>query len=294
MPGIDRGVVAPTDRVRWVRLRLRAGWLLGAVLIGIVAAVNLYLATRSISAVVGGAAAVDWLQYVEASGRLSRHGELYAVTDTYAYHYSPLFAATFGVLAPMGVVAWRVLHVAGALALPSWPLRLLTLASWPFWYDVETGNVLTFVLLAAAWALRDSRLASAAYLVLVLLIPRPLMLPVAAWLLWQQAGWRLPFAVLFIVHAAAVAALGWAVDWGAALVAAGGDVGIPSNIGPSRFIGTLPWLVVGLPLAVWLTSRGRVGLASLAASPYWLPYYLLMPLLDLVAWRLSMPARRHP
>jgi hypothetical protein len=41
------------------------------------------------------------------------------------------------------------------------------------------------------------------------------------------------------------------------------------------------WLVVGIPLAAWLTVRGRVGWAALAASPDWLPYYLLMPILEL-------------
>ena len=118
-----------------------------------------------------------------------------------------------------------------------------------------------------------------------LLIPRPLMIPVAVWLIWKRPEWRLPFATALVVHGVAVLALGWAGDWGTAMLAAGEDVAIPSNVGPSRFIGTIPWLVVGLPLAVWLTWKGRVGLASLAASPYWLPYYLLMLALDWIHWR---------
>lgn len=36
----------------------------------------------------------------------------------------------------------------------------------------------------------------------------------------------------------------------------------------------------GLAASVIALWRGRVGLASLLASPYWLPYYFLMPLLD--------------
>lgn len=82
------------------------------------------------------------------------------------------------------------------------------------------------------------------------IVPRPLMIPVAAWLLWTRP------------------------------VAAGGDVAIPSNVGPSRFIG-IPWLLVGVPLAAWLTLRGRLGVAALAASRYWLPYYLLFPIVEL-------------
>lgn len=42
------------------------------------------------------------------------------------------------------------------------------------------------------------------------------------------------------------------------------------------------WVPIGLALAAWLTWKGRLGYASLAASPYWLPYYLLFALLELV------------
>ena len=273
-------IAGPTSR--W---RRRGALLVVAVIAALVLTVNLYLAGRSVGLVLEEGGAVDWDQYVEASRRLASGGQLYAVTDTYAYHYSPLLAALFGLLSPVGTLMWRGLHVVAALALPTWPLRVLVVASWPFWYDVETGNVLVFVLLAAAWALKGSRMATGAYLILVLLIPRPLMIPVAVWLIWKRPEWRLPFATALVVHAVAVLALGWAGDWTTAMLAAGEDVAIPSNVGPSRFIGTIPWLVVGVPLAVWLTWKGRVGLASLAASPYWLPYYLLMLALDWIHWR---------
>jgi hypothetical protein len=261
------------------------------VAVGLLAAVNLYLAARSAALVVDGAPAVDWDQYVEAGRRVAAGGDLYAVTNSYAYRYSPLLAALFGVLAPIGTIAWRLLHVVAAVALPTWPLRILTLASWPFWYDVETGNVLVFILLAAAWAMRGNRLATGIFLILVLLVPRPLMIPVAAWLLWQRPEWRVPFVAAFAVQTLGVVALGWASGWVGTLVAAGQDVALPSNVGPSRFIGSVPWLIIGVPLAVWLALKDRVGLASLAASPYWLPYYLLMPLLDL-ARRGMPPAKR--
>ena len=263
-----------------------------ATAIALVMAVNLYLAARSLGIVLTGAPAVDWEQYVEAGRRVFAGGDLYAVTDTYAYHYSPVLAWLFAPLTIIGTAGWRLLHLAAILALPTWPMRILGLVSWPFWYDVEAGNVLTPVVLAAAWALRGNRVAIAAYLGLLLLVPRPLMVPVAAWILWKQPRWRLPFAVAFAIHAAVVVGTGWADDWAVALLAAGGDVGIPSNVGPSRFIGTLPWLVIGLPLAAWLAVRGRLGLASLAASPYWLPYYLLVLLIELRD--LHWPVRRSP
>lgn len=250
------------------------------VVVGLLAAVNFYLAARSIGLILDGAPAVDWDQYVEASRRVNG-GALYAVTDTYAYHYSPLMAYLFAPLSWIGTLGWRALHVVAGIAMPTWPMRIAVLLSWPLWYDIEAGNILVFVVLAAVWALRGSRLATGAYLLLVLLVPRPLMLPLAIWLLWQRPEWRLRFATAFLVHLAAVIATGWGGDWLGAMLAAGGDVSIPSNIGPSRFIGTLPWLAIGLPLAGWLTWKGRVGLAGLAASPYWLPYYLLMLALEL-------------
>jgi hypothetical protein len=37
---------------------------------------------------------------------------------------------------------------------------------------------------------------------------------------------------------------------------------------------------IGLTLAAWLTWRGKLGLASLAASPYWLLHYFLILMLD--------------
>jgi hypothetical protein len=269
--------------------RRRALLVLLAVGVGLLTAVNLYLAARSIGNILAGHPAVDWEQYGEAGRRVTSGGDLYESTATYGFYYSPALAVAFSLLTSIGTIGWRLLHVVAAMALPTWPLRLVTLASWPFWYDTETGNFIVFVLLAAAWALRGSRVATGTYLVLLILVPRPLMIPVAAWLLWQRPEWRLPFGFLLVVHVVAVFVTGWAGPWLVALMAAGGDVAIPSNVGPSRFIGAVPWLIVGLPLAAWLTWRGRLGVASLAASPYWLPYYLLMPILELV-----QPLRREP
>jgi hypothetical protein len=83
-----------------------------------------------------------------------------------------------------------------------------------------------------------------------------------------------------VAHTLAVLLTGWGPGWLNALVLASHDVLGPVNIGPSRFVGSW-WLLVGLPFAAWLTIRGHVGWASLCVSPYWLPYYLLMPVLEL-------------
>jgi hypothetical protein len=262
-----------------------------AVVIGLVGAVNFYLAGRSIGLILDGAPAIDWLQFVEAGDRVERGG-LYEASWTYAYRWSPVLAYLFALLGGMGTLVWRLLHVAAALALPTWPIRLVTLASWPFWYDVEAGNVMVFVLLAAAWAVRGSRVATGALLMLTLVIPRPLMLPVAIWLLWHRPEWRLPFVGLIAIHLVAVVASGWAVEWFMLLTTLGSEMTWPNNLSPTRLIGSA-WLVFAIPLTALLTWRGRLGWASLTASyPYLLPYYLIMLVLELGRGRFLSSASR--
>ena len=65
------------------------------------------------------------------------------------------------------------------------------------------------------------------------------------------------------------------------------EVGSAFNVGPTALIG-LWWLLLGVPLGAWLFWRGRVGLAGLAISPYLLPYYLMMALLDIPSGRSAL------
>ena len=222
--------------------------------------------------VLQGSVAFDWRIFAEAPDRI--HGDLYAVTDTYAYRYSPVLAYLLGPLTALGPWVWRAAIVGAALALPTWPMRVAVLFSWPLWFDIQHGGTVTFALLLAAWALRGNRYAAFGYLVLVLLIPRPLFLPAAGWLLWRDRSlWR-PFALMFAGHALAVLATGWGPEWIARLVGSSDETGSIWNLGPSRIIGAW-WLLIGVPLAAWLTWKGRLGWASLAVSPYLLPYYFM-------------------
>ena len=259
--------------------RARAVDRAAACLVVILAVVNATLLPRSLSVILEGGPAVDWEQFVEAGRRIFA-SDLYEVSETYGYRWSPLAAYGFAALGPMGALGWRLLHVVAALALPTWPMRLVTLAAWPFWYDVEAGNVMVFVLLAGAWAIRGNAIGIAGFVALSLLVPRPLMLPILGWILWQRPEWRIPALVMAAVHLGLTLATGWGAAWVEMLLTLGGEQGSPNNLGPTRWLGSW-WLLAGVPLAVVLTWKGRLGWASLAVSyPYVLPYYLLMLVLE--------------
>jgi hypothetical protein len=158
----------------------------------------------------------------------------------------------------------------------------LTLSSWGFWSDVGTGNAFAFSFVAGVFALRGSRVGGLAYLALLMLVPRPVLLPLAVWLLWQNPSLRWPAAGIFVIHAVAVLATGYADDW---MSAASSYAGAPEyDIGPTAWFGQW-WLLIGIPLGVILTLRGFVGWAGLAVTPYLLPQFLLTPLWDLAITR---------
>ena len=252
----------------WRKLGLVALW-----------TVNLILLLVTLAAFLYADVAVDWTAVYSQLGPRLSDGTLYDWPDTiYAYRYSPVLAYAFAAIAPIGTVAWLVLHFA-PLPLLGWKLGLITLASFPFWSDVYNGNVMVFVFVCAVLALKGSRWAQYAFLALTLLIPRPLMLPVAAWLLWRHRALWIPFAGIFLAHALLVLWTGYGPEWIGSLLSRGGDdIGGHMDFGPSVLIGAW-WAPIGLVVAAWLTWKGRLGLASIAASPYWLPPYLLMGLL---------------
>jgi hypothetical protein len=239
---------------------------------------NLFMVALQGAAIWSGSDALDWRSYVEASHRWG--GDLYT-RDVwwYGWRYSPVAVPIFGLLAPMGEGLWRLLHFAALGMLPH-PVRLFALASYPFWFDVHAGNVLIFVVIAAYWALRGNKWGTGVFLVLALLIPRPLMLPIVAWILWKRPEWRLWFVAIFVAHAVAVAASGYGDDWLARLTQVGGEEVMQDiNAAPSALIGVW-WMIAAVPVAAWMFSRGLPAAAGLFLQPYWLPYYLLILLAD--------------
>ena len=224
-----------------------------------------------------GAPATDWWTLQQAATHAGTP-ELYANGLGFGYRWSPLAAWPLGWLPPLPV--WIALHFAVLPLFRDWRIVLLVLAFPPFWFDLQAGNVMIFVVLAAWWALRGNRLGIGIYLALLLFMPRPLMVPLGAWLLWRQPEWRLPFLGMFAVHAGLVAWTELGDEWLRRLTESSSELGHPLNWGASRFIG-VAWLPIGAALAVFLTWKGRLGLASLAAAPYLFPYYFLFLVLDL-------------
>lgn len=180
-----------------------------------------------------------------------------------------------GVVAPMGLLLWRVLHLAALLLLDKWR-ALLVFVCWPFWWDLALGNVLTFVMVAAYHALKGSRFGIVSYVALSVLVPRPLMIPVLAWLLikYPLARWSLlgfGGAVLGIT-----VALGQTGAWMANLANASGvEMTAAYNLLPSKVMGYW-WLAIAWPLAAVAFMRGYLGIASVLIAPYSIGYYFLM------------------
>ena len=202
--------------------------------------------------------------------------------DENSYLWSPLAVPILRLVIPLGIGFWYALHVVALLLIRPWPMAGLVAVSWPFWYDMASGNVGIFVFVAAWWAVKGNRFGIVAFLALALLIPRPLMLPVVAWALWREPWTRIPFVAAAIAHVGIVAGMGLLDDWLLRLAEASGTERLqPANLSPSRWLPYPLWAAIFLPLAAWLTYRGRLGLASLAISPYIFPLYLLMGFLEL-------------
>lgn len=254
---------------RGLRLVLLA---LGLGTIVLVAAVNFTFLILAL--VYGRHVPIDWDAYAEAYRRFGDEN-LYSWSGEYYFRYAPIAAPLLGFWTTFGIGAWRAAQIAVTLMLPSRWLTLLVLISYPFFFDVNTGNLMIFILVAGVWTVRGNSVATAAFLLLTALVPRPLMLPLAAWVLWKRPQWRLPALLLVLFVVITTVMTGYATAWPAALLAASGDITNPFNFGPTAFVG-LGWMIVGVPLAIWFTYRGHLGWASIVISPYLLPYYYLM------------------
>ena len=236
--------------------------------------------------------AFDWTAVYAGLGHRIGDGTLYQWESHYAYRYSPVAAYVFAALTPIGPVGWSLLHFAPLVALPR-RLALLVLVSAPFWADVFFGNDVVFAFVPAALALAGSVPGTIAFFAVAVLIPRPFMLPLVAWLVWHRPSTRRVLAAVFVVHAVLALATGYAAEWLGSFARSGDDFGyLGIDVSPAVVIGGL-WPLVGVPLGAWFVVRDHIGFASLAASPYWQPYYLLMVLLEAVDRPRGNAPERH-
>lgn len=275
------------------------GWrlppLYAAAAVMVLAIANAYYATWSIIEGITFGGQTDWRAHTEAGIRILQGLNPYTEFGGYfGLRWSPIISYAFGLLAWLPFWAWAALHVVAALGFRDWRVSALVLVSWPFILDTIDGGIMIFVALAAWWAYRGSRFGTAAFFAFVLLVPRPMMLPLSIWLLWNRPGLRVPLLAMALVHVMAVLASGWGDEWVGRLLSSGvGPIVDPVNISPSRFLGST-WVPIGLILAAGLMWKGRLGWASLAASPYVLPPYLLMLLLDVRRLRPERESEHRP
>lgn len=208
---------------------------------------------------------------------------------TGAFHWSVPAAWLWAGVVKIGYLGWTALHFAAVATIRDWRVVVLALVTYPFWADVVSGNMVTFAFVAAWHALAGNRWAVLAFCVLAAFIPRPIMLPVLAWLLWQRVDARWAFGAAALTVAVAGLATGTLGTFvGLLLSASGNELDKVWNVGPSSVIGAA-WIPAGLVLGAWATWRGRLGLASLAVSPYLIHYYALFALLELPGRRLAGP-----
>jgi hypothetical protein len=239
---------------------------------------------------------VTTLPYLPDAGRVGDWARLAAVDPNAPYANDfyrwapPALWLWHNVVEAIGFWPWFALHFVAVAALRSRLAVLLVLLSWPFWSDAINGSTLTFVAVSAALAMRGNKPATIVYIGLFALMPRPLMVPVLAWLLWRRPETRLWLTAAVAVVLAASVISGHFGDWLVRLLTTGGsEMAITYNFAPSAWIGWM-WVPIGSLLAVVMFLRGRLGLSSVLASPYWFGYYLLMLVLELP--QLSRPGPR--
>lgn len=272
-PSRRNGVLRPVPR--WL-----PPWYVAAGILSLALA-NTWFTAWTVAEMIHYPTPVDWVLATTAGQRIAAGQDPYAFGGDTPFLWSPVAAWLIHYVEFIGPTVWRILHFGALLLLlPNRRLVLICLVSWPFWFDFATGNLMTFVFVAAVLAMRGNSVAGIAFMALAVLVPRPLMVPITGWLLWKQPVLRPWFIAIVAAHAIGVLFTGWGGEWIGRLSDATPQlVGIPFDVSPGRFIGAW-WPPIGVALALWLFARGRPGLASLAISPYWLPYYLFMPLIE--------------
>ena len=207
-------------------------------------------------------------------------GRLYDAEPGYGYVFAPGMAWILAAVVSLGYPVWLLLHAAVLPLLSGRWVIVMTLLFTGFWWDTIIGNTVVFMFAAGAVALRGSTPGAIVYFSLFVLMPRAVHAPLAIWLAWKRPTLRLAFAGIAAVGVVTTIASGYAYEWFIELLVFGSVAQeTEGNFSPTRLVGAA-WLVVGVPLGVHLTMKGKVGMAGLAMSPYFGASYLLGLLWD--------------
>ena len=241
--------------------------------------------------------------YQQAGQRLlDDPSSLYAWSDSYTYRYSPWAAVLFAPLAPFteeqAVIAWLVLKLAVLAAVAVWfaraqpmewrvPAMLAVLFFPPVWHDLVLGNVSVFTLGVLLALLRwEARAGGLAFGLLLLLAPKPHLLPVGLWLLARRPRAAIAALVVVVLGGLAGVAL-FGVDlWLAYLATFTEPLSreFTANVGFSGLVGGPLGVGIGVAAAAVLLVMAmrrddRVGFGISIASgvllgPYTFIHYL--------------------
>jgi alpha-1,2-mannosyltransferase len=282
---------------------LRRAWLADSSLLFLAAVAFLVADAAIVFIAARGDFAFDFTCCYQQAGQrmLTDPSTLYAWTDTYTFRYSPWAAVLFTPLAPLSEAAavwvWLGLKavVVAALAVGvarRWPGPAAPLAAGmvlffpPIWHDMALGNVSVFTV-AVLWLLlvRHNGLGGVAIGLLLLLAPKPHLLPIALWLALRRPTEAVAAAAtLGLGVAAGVLVFGpdrW-LEWLATFREPlerefTANIGFSGLFGPVGVVlGVAGAMVIG---AAALARRGDIGLgltlvAGVLLGPYTFIHYL--------------------
>lgn len=240
--------------------------------------------------------------YQQAGQRLLNDpSSLYAWSSTYTFRYSPWAALLFAPLASLtqgqAIVVFLLLKAALVGLIATWYSDRWTgterafvagavLLFPPLWHDLALGNVSTFTVLVLLALLRWPDLLGGALLgLLLLLAPKPHLLPVAGWLAVRRP--RAAVAALSVLGAGFLVGLPvFGVGaWGAYLATFREplETTFTANIGFSGLLGPAGVIVgVAAAVAIWVAALRRPGaiglglaiVSGVVAGPYTFIHYL--------------------
>ena len=282
---------------------LRRAWLSDGSLI-ILAAVAFLLADAVIVFIAArGDFAIDFTCCYQQAGQRFQDdlSSLYEWSDTYTFRYSPWAALVFAVLFPfseiVAVWAWLLVKILVVVVVAvglgrrwtgdaRWLVTGMVLFFPPIWHDLALGNVSVFTVAVLAILLgRRNGIGGVAFGLLLLLAPKPHLLPLAVWLAIRRPR--------DAVAALATAGIGVAVG----ILVFGPELWLEwlgtfreplertftANIGFSGLLGP-PGVIVGVAAAVIIVAaalvrRGDIGLglsivSGIVLGPYTFIHYL--------------------